>query len=352
MKKLSTMLFLFASFVLLSASVAAQAVTVGCVPSFGPVQTQSFAPGGTFSAFVDFNNDGKLDLIAVDSNGVPSTRFGTADGFSEPVVSSFVAGIYQPTAIAMGYFDGDYIDGQFVVNPNPDIAVATAAGGVYLLTSDPYGYFCFRGTPVLQGNYAALAAVDFNEDGMSDIMAVDVMGGSVLQFSQPDGNWGSFAYTPTTAAAYANGETPVAATLGYFDGVVTEGTLFTNDLPDLAVLTSQGRVLLYTTDPDGFFTVRETNFSSAYAEAKAADLNQDGRSDLLAKDAAGTVYLILRKENGDFDAPQAVSNDAVATLLGAHDLNGDGALDIAVTLGNGGNLAWFGGTAGSCKVAL
>lgn len=348
-KKMSTILLLVASLLLFSFGVAAQSVTPGCAPSFGPVQAEAVAVGGARSAFVDFDQDGKLDLLSVDSNGVPSTRFRTEDGFSAPVVSDYIQGIYHPTAMAVGYFDGDYIEGQFVVNPFPDIAVATAEGGVYLLTSDPYGYYSFRGTPVLQGFYVALAAVDFNEDGMSDIMAVDVAGGSILQFSQSDGNWGSFAYSPTTAAAYVNGELPVSATLGYFDGVLEDGKLFTNDSPDLAVLTSQGRVLLYTTDAAGYFTVRETNFGQLFAEVQAADLNQDGRSDLLAKDAAGTVYVILRNENGDFDAPQSLSNDPVASLLGAHDLNGDGTLDLVVTMGEDAHLAWFGGNAASCR---
>ena len=299
---------------------------------------------------IDFDGDGKADLITVDSNGVPSTRFKTENGFSDPVVSDYIQGLYHPTAIAVGYFDGDYIDGKFVVNKYPDIAVATAEGGVYLLTSDPYGYFSFRGTPVMQGFYAALAAVDFNKDGMSDLIAVDVAGGAVVQFSQADGNWGDFAYTPTAASAYATGEVPLSASLGYFDVVLTDGNLVANDSPDLAVLTSQGRVLLYTTDAAGYFTVRETNFGLLFAEVLAADFNQDGRTDLLAKDAAGTVYVLMRQANGDFDAPHAIGNEQVASLIGAQDINGDGSLDIVATLGEDAHFVWFGNTPASCQV--
>ncbi|MFN7927886.1 MAG: VCBS repeat-containing protein [Blastocatellia bacterium] len=350
-KKMSAMLLLFSCLVWLSFSVAAQSVTPGCPPSFGPAHNESVTLGNAHSVLVDFDGDGQLDVVSVDAEGIPSTRFRREDGFSAPVVSSYMQGIYHPLAIAVGYFDGDYIDGQFVVNPWPDIAVATAEGGVYLLTSDPYGYYSFRGTPVLQGLYVALAAVDFNEDGMSDIMAVDATGGSILQFSQSDGNWGNAAYSPTTAEAYGSGEVPVAATLGYFDGVLQDGQFFPNDLPDLAVLTSEGRVLLYTTDADGYFTVRETDLGGIFAEIRSADFNQDGRSDLLAKDAAGNTYLLLRNENGDFNPAQAVGSDPVASLIGGQDLSGDGMPDIVVTMGDDAHLAWLSGTVNCLRVA-
>lgn len=349
MKKLSTMMLFVLSFCFLSLGAAAQTVGPVCLPGFGASQNESTVVGASRSALVDFNDDGKPDLISVDSNGVPSTRFRTDNGFGDPVISDYIQGIYHPTAIAIGYFDGDYIDGNFVVNPYPDIAVATAEGGVYLLTSDPYGYYSFRGTPVMQGFYAALAAVDFNGDGMSDIMAVDVVGGSVTLFSQSDGNWGSFAYTPTTAAAYAAGEVPLSASAGYFDGLLAGSDFIVNSYPDLAVLTSQGRVLLYTSDPNGNFSARETNFGLLFAEVQAADFNQDGRSDLLAKDAAGNVYVILRLENGDFDAPHLIGSEQAAALIGVQDFNGDGKLDIAVTLGADAHFAWFGGAGDSCQ---
>ncbi len=349
MKKMSTMMLSVLSFCLFSLGVTAQSVGPVCAPNFGAAQNESTVVGAVRSALIDFDRDGKTDLITVDNNGVPSTRFRTESGFSEPVVSDYMQGIYHPTAIAIGYFDGDYIEGQFVVNPYPDIAVATAEGGVYLLTSDPYGYYSFRGTPVMQGFYAALAAVDFNEDGMSDLIAVDIAGGAVTLFSQADGNWGAFAYTPTTAAAYATGEVPLSASVGYFDGILENGIFFVNDVPDLAVVTSQGRVLLYTSDASGHFSVRETNFGVLFAEVQATDFNQDGRSDLVAKDAAGTVYVLLRLENGDFDAPHSIGDEQVASLIGTLDLNGDGTPDIVTTAGVDAHFAWFGSNGSSCS---
>lgn len=351
MKKMSTLLLSVLSFCLFSIGVAAQSVGPACTPTFGAAQNESTIIGAVRSVMVDFDQDGKMDLLTVDGNGVPSTRFRTENGFSDPVVSDYIQGIYHPTAIAVGYFDGDYVDGKFVVNPYPDIAVATAEGGVYLLTSDPYGYFSFRGTPVMQGFYAALAAVDFNGDGMSDIMAVDVAGGAVTLFSQSDGNWGGFAYTPTTAAAYAVGEVPLSASVGYFDGVLAGPDFIVNDLPDLAVVTSQGRVLLYTSDADGYFSARETNFGLLFTEAQAADINQDGRSDLVAKDAAGTIYVLLRLENGDFDVPYSIGNEQAVSLIGAQDLNNDGMPDIVVTTGADQHFAWFGSGGNSCQGA-
>lgn len=349
-KKMSTLLLSALSLSLLSFGVLAAEPGSNCPPSFGSAQNEAVVVGAARSSMADFNQDGKADLITLDSDGVPSIRFKTENGFSDPVVSDYIHGIYRPAAMAVGYFDGDYVEGNFVANKWPDIVVATTSGAVHLLTSDAYGYFSFRGTPVMRGFYTALAAVDFNRDGMSDILAVDIAGGAVTFLSRGDGNWGDFAYTPTAAGAYAVGEVPISASVGYFDGTLVEGILTVNDGHDLAVLTNQGRVLLYTTDPQGYFTVREAGLVMSFAEVRTIDVNQDQRTDLLARDSAGMVYLLLRNENGDFTSPQPIGQEQVTSLIGAYDVNGDGNVDVATTSGADEHFAWFASvTALSCQ---
>ncbi len=314
----------------------------GCSSTFQLSQPAGSSPQlGRFDKVLDWNQDGFQDLISMNSAGVPSIRFSRADGtYAEPVSSDYLSGIYSPLAMTVGYFDGDWIEGNFVANNRPDIAVATSTG-VYLLTTDDYGYFSFRGTPVVEQKVHALSAVDFNHDGFSDLMALDPDGGGYTALTN---GYGGF-YLPISSRYTANrwdeNEYPEFISAGYFDGEFVNEKFIANESPDLAVLTNLGRVFLYTSDPYGYFSVREPSLIQTYKQIVAVDMNGDQATDLIGLDADGKVWVLTNRGNTDFAAPLATSTESANLLIDGQDVDQDGNMDIAITLKANGALAWL-----------
>jgi hypothetical protein len=314
----------------------------GCSSTFLLAPASGSAPKfGKFNKVLDWNHDGFQDVVSVAANGVPRISFGNGDGsFQPPVSSDYIGGVYSPLAMTVGYFDGDWIEGNFVPNNRPDIAVATE-DGVYLLTSDDYGFFSFRGTPVIEQEMHALVAVDFNHDGFSDLMALDPDGGAYTSLTN---GYGGF-YLPISSGYTANrwdeNEYPATIAAGYFDGDFINGAFAANQSPDLAVLTNRGRVFMYTTDPYGYFSLREPTIQKPFKQVISADMNGDNLTDLLGLDAEGTVWLISKQSNGEFAEPVQTSSATANLLLDGQDVDQDGNMDFAFTTKNTGALAWL-----------
>lgn len=314
----------------------------GCSSTFLLAQSSGSAPQfGKFNKVLDWNHDGFQDLISVAVNGIPRISFGSGDGsFQPPVSSEYISGVYSPLAMTIGYFDGEWIEGNFVANNRPDIAVATK-NGVYLLTSDDYGFFSFRGTPVMEKEIHALVAVDFNHDGFSDLMALDPDGGAYTTLTN---GYGGF-YLPISSGYTANrwdeNEYPATIAAGYFDGDFINEKFTANQLPDLAVLTNRGRVFMYTTDLYGYFSLREPTIQKPFKQVISADMNGDNLTDLLGLDAEGTVWLISKQSNGEFAEPVQISSAAANLLLDGQDVDQDGNMDFAFTSKTTGALTWL-----------
>jgi hypothetical protein len=76
------------------------------------------------------------------------------------------------------------------------------------------------------------------------------------------------------------------------------------------------------------------------------DLNGDGRSDLLARDSGGTVWLLTGKSEDKFNARTKVGAGwgVYNQIVGAGDINGDGHADIVARDGHSGHLYLYLGT--------
>ena len=314
----------------------------GCSSTFLLAPSSGSAPKfGKFNKVLDWNHDGFQDVISVAANGVPRISFGNGDGsFQPPVSSDYISGLYSPLAMTVGYFDGDWIEGNFVANNRPDIAVATESG-VYILTSDDYGFFSFRGTPVMEQKVHALVAVDFNHDGFSDLMSLDPDGGAYTSLTNGYGGFYLPISSGYTASRWDENEYPATLAAGYFDGDFIEGKYVANQLPDLAVVTNLGRVFTYTTDLYGYFSVREPSIQKAFTQVIAADMNGDQLTDLIGLDADGAVWLISKQSSGEFAEPVQIATATANLLLDGQDVDQDGNMDFAFTAKNTGSLAWL-----------
>ena len=85
---------------------------------------------------------------------------------------------------------------------------------------------------------------------------------------------------------------------------------------------------------------------SNIVDLAAADLNQDGKLDVIALTIEGTISVFYGNGNGTFQPPLSIATAAAPTTLAVGNFNGDGYLSIAVGDLNGG-VEIFTNTGGS-----
>ena len=241
--------------------------------SSGSFTNPASAGGGQLVA--DVNNDGRADLILANSSGI-SVQLGQANSSfltqtMPPRVSSFAA------PVAVGDLNGD---------GKPDLIVSTESGlDIYLGNGD--GTFTFS-NQILQTTlnitgypgYTGAAIADINGDGKPDLVYVGTFQQSV-----------------------------------------------SSTLPVLVVLPGNG---------DGTFSTPILHtLQNAYTNLQVADVNKDGKPDLILSNQSALAVL-MNVGNGAFGAEEPyVAGTFVGTPV-VGDVNGDGYPDIVVPNSGGG----------------
>lgn len=260
----------------------------------------------------DLNADGREDVVvALPETGqvavlVSGDRFGNAATHITDLGGT-------PADLAVCELTGD---------DSPDILIADSANGrLMVLPGNGDGTFGAPGYADIPGTPVQLTTGHWNADGNLDVAAIGAPEEAALHILLGDGAGGL-----TLAGTLATGAQPIDVVHGDVDGDGAE---------DLAVLRTppgQRRVETYLGDGAGGFPAgSETEIGwESTASIAAGDLNQDGLCDI----AVSSAGILLSNGDGSFRTqPFGIVGPTAAEIGGTlvDDLNDDGYLDVAVT---------------------
>ena len=283
---------------------------------FTPVKSFDVGADPRSLTAADFNRDGKLDLATLNSSSnTISVLLGTGTGDFAPTRTFNVVTNLFPRAMRVGDFNGDgKLDAAVAYNsfgmPNAVISVQLGDGA---------GNF---GAPAQYATGGAdasdVAPADFNGDGRVDLLVANG-GASTVSLLLGDGA-GAFG-APTN---FTVGSSPRAVRVGDFNGdgkldaaVANYGT------PGAASSTIS---ILIGNGAGGFAAPVNVTTGPALQQLTAADLNGDGKLDLVTSSTSFELLVLQGDGGGNFSPAQTVPVSYNALTTG--DVNGDGSLDV------------------------
>ena len=267
-------------------------------PSFAVQQTFQTGSGPVSVAATDVNGDGKLDLVVADffDNEISVLLNTTAPGAATPTFAGqqILAAGSEPRSVIAADVNGDGKPDLIAANDGDStvsvLLNATAPGATALIFAAQQTF--------ATGNAGSapfsLVAVDVNGDGKSDLIAANYASNAVsvlLNTTMPGAMTAGFA----TQHAFATGIAPKSVVTADVDG---------DGKPDLIAANAGATtvsVLLNTTAPGATtpgFAAQQTYFAGGDALAVVAtDVNGDGRPDLIATNDFGhTVSVLLNTQ--------------------------------------------------------
>lgn len=282
-----------------------------------PVTQQTFSgifPGPAYLA--DLDGDGKPDLVlAVETlSGTSGTLVwlkNTGTGFGAPTTLATIAGDNRNFSIAD--FNGDGKPDILYVLPG----TSATAESLHILFNQGNATFTDQAAGGLNGIVGPANVLDFNLDGIPDLVVqVQQGGGGVLYSFAGTGN-GSF----TQVASTATPTWPIQLVAGDFDH---------DGFPDLAgsTGTEPSRMVYFFGNGHGQFDLQSVVGPEGFYAA-VGDFNGDGIPDVVVPDRLSFVSLALGRADRNFPSPLALS-PATMTSVSTGDINGDGLPEIFV----------------------
>jgi hypothetical protein len=341
-------------------------------------------PSNIAAATGDFNGDGKLDAVTIDSGSYLNVMLGNGNGTFQAPISSYIgtANTFY-YAIAVGDFNNDKLLDVAIWTLNPSgnteagIYLGNGAGSLTfhaayaapnssnfspgpnsLVTADvnsdgkldlvgmtPYnGAFVYLGngdgsfqtptnysTGTTAGCCSGVAVGDLNSDGKPDI-AISANDGISILLNTGRGTFGAATYYPSGVAGSATG-----------DGIAI-GDLNGDKKPDVVVTNENNGAIIYLNQGSGTFaessTINGVPMGST-GNVLLADINNDKKLDIILVDSFGDLFTFLGKGTGVFSTgpayPLQSCNDCGNFLALVGDFNNDGTLDLFDT--NGGSTS-------------
>jgi hypothetical protein len=284
----------------------------------------------------DFNGDGRPDLVVSNqcvsdsdcSQGTVAVLLGNGDGTYQSAVASPTGAILS--SLAVGDFNRDGKLDVAVDNECPDTGCTT--GSINVLLGNGDGSFQAPAAYAAGGTAFSVESGDLNGDGKLDLVMANGVDSAGVFLGNGDGTFKPVSTVTTSAGGFS------AVFLGDFDGdnrldlAVVTGTCD-------ATPTCTQSVSIHLGNGDGTFRVPTQTQSSPGLNPQAValgDINGDGKLDLAVASScisscvvSESLSVFLGKGDGTFSSEKnstAPSDDL--TSLGLADLNDDGKLDL------------------------
>ncbi len=271
----------------------------------------------------DFNNDGKTDIIAAGWSSQVTVNLGNGDGTFQSL--THVYAVPGARAVAVGDFNQDgNLDAAVLAIGNPGSVAIFLGDGTGNLTGPAYYAVGNQGP----GTFYNIAVAKLHGGGKLDLV---VTNGSDNTVSVLLGN-GDGTFQPqvaySTSGSYPQGNSPQWVAVA---DVNKDGRL------DLVTADSGQGISVLLGNGDGTFQAPVfysdvLNGSGVGVQANGvaiADLNGDGNLDVVTAAQVGYVNVFLGNGDGTFQ-PAAGYSVPYATTIAIADLNGDGKPDLVV----------------------
>ena len=270
----------------------------------------------------DFNHDGNMDVAA--RNG-SIAKISVALG---SLVGTFNTAVSYPTSAENADANAQsLVVADFNKDDIPDLAVPNQYGSspmpVSVFLGNPDGTFPAQAALFPSGTCpVAIAADDFNGDRKTDLVTADFEGTSVsVLLGQVNGTFAS-------PVNYAVGSFPNSVIVGDFNG---------DEKPDLLVANEgSSNISLLTGMGDGTFAAEVSTPIASPLSLAAADLDGDGKLDVVVAAIGSDVSVLLGHGDGTFASAVSFPTGAAykTNAVALADLDGDGRLDIIAANGS------------------
>jgi FG-GAP-like repeat/Abnormal spindle-like microcephaly-assoc'd, ASPM-SPD-2-Hydin len=300
--------------------------TVGPLLAFG---TNPLASVPVF-AVGDFNGDGKLDIAVPQNTGTSvSVQLGNGDGSFGPAVNYTVG--CGPTFVLAADFNGDGKLDLAVAKSDSSVSILLGTGDGTFQNARPISLGFAGPNPCSTSNSIMyLAAADLNGDGKLDL-AVPLSTTVEILLGNGDGSF-------QTPAEYNSGVapnfySPFGIAVGDFnsDGKLDLAIPFA--IPVFATRALGPAVTILLGNGDGSFQTPTPLFLSVADVATGmavADVNGDGKLDLVFGGLDGTPSVALGNGNGTFQSPVETGFPVATYAFALGDFTANGKLDMAL----------------------